>query len=100
MPFHYLDPNDAALPGKLPDIEVFFVESVQFGPEPDSDAWMAERGEELKAEDPDGDPDYAELEGWYWHFCFPGCLPESGSMGPFGSEDEALFEARDNDSNA
>lgn len=31
--------------------------------------------------------------GWYWHTCFPGCLPEGDASGPFDSEDDAITDA-------
>ena len=37
----------------------------------------------------------AERAGWYWHACFPGCLPESEyPFGPFTSEQDALTDAQ------
>src|SRR5947207_5641858 len=33
--------------------------------------------------------------GWYWHVCFPGCMPDSDPMGPFDSYSEALADAQD-----
>jgi len=32
--------------------------------------------------------------GWYYWFCFPGCLPDSDVCGPFDTCDEALDDAR------
>lgn len=32
--------------------------------------------------------------GWYWHSCFPGCLPDSDPMGPFATRAEALADAQ------
>lgn len=29
--------------------------------------------------------------GWYYWFCFPGCLPDSDPIGPFETEDEAII---------
>lgn len=34
--------------------------------------------------------------GFYYWFCFPGCLPESGPHGPFTSEDEARNDIKSN----
>ena len=34
--------------------------------------------------------------GWFYHYCFPGCLPESSPFGPFASHDDALKDAREN----
>ena len=33
--------------------------------------------------------------GWYWHACFPGCLPEGDLSGPFETEEEAIKDADD-----
>ena len=32
--------------------------------------------------------------GWYWWFCFPGCLPDSLPTGPFVSKVEAYNNLR------
>ena len=32
--------------------------------------------------------------GWYWHPCFPGCMPNGESVGPFATESDALADAR------
>lgn len=32
--------------------------------------------------------------GWFWHSCFPGCLPDGAPMGPFASHKEALADAQ------
>ena len=37
--------------------------------------------------DDEGD---AYPEGWYYWACFPGCLPDSGPIGPFETEEEAI----------
>jgi hypothetical protein len=34
-----------------------------------------------------------ELEGWYYWYCEPGCLPDGEPFGPFESEDAALADA-------
>jgi len=33
--------------------------------------------------------------GYYWHSCFPGCLPDSDPIGPFETEEEAIEDARE-----
>jgi hypothetical protein len=32
----------------------------------------------------------SELAGWYWWFCFPGCMPESEPDGPYDTEEDAV----------
>lgn len=36
-----------------------------------------------------------EMAGWYYWYCFPGCMPDSDPVGPFGSYDDAAAEAKD-----
>lgn len=33
--------------------------------------------------------------GWFYWFCFPGCLPDSEPFGPFESREAALADARE-----
>ena len=33
--------------------------------------------------------------GWFFDYCFPGCLPDSQSFGPYPSRDAAIAAARD-----
>ena len=33
--------------------------------------------------------------GWYYWYCLPGCLPDSGPIGPFASEEEAIEAVRE-----
>lgn len=33
--------------------------------------------------------------GWFYWYCFPGCLPDSEAIGPFDSYDAALKAARE-----
>jgi len=38
--------------------------------------------------------------GWFYWYCFPGCLPDSSPMGPYASyqeAEEAMREENDND---
>jgi len=34
--------------------------------------------------------------GWFYWYCFPGCMPDSDAYGPFESAAAALQDARDN----
>jgi hypothetical protein len=36
-----------------------------------------------------------ERKGWFYRFCFPGCMPDSDPCGPFDTEAEALTDARE-----
>jgi hypothetical protein len=33
--------------------------------------------------------------GWFYWYCFPGCMPDSEPMGPYPTRDEALKAARE-----
>lgn len=33
--------------------------------------------------------------GFYWHACFPGCMPDGEPNGPFETEEQALQNAQD-----
>ena len=62
----------------LPDLEVFYMNR--------EDIDNCEFFEDEKPE-----------PGYFYWYCFPGCLPDSGPIGPFASEDEALADAQDQD---
>ena len=71
MTQYYSDPAREHDAYALPDLEVFWADDIQRYDEP----------EFLPA-------------GWYYWFCFRGCLPEGEANGPFTSEAEALADAR------
>ena len=74
----YSDPSREDDTYSLPDCEVFYVDEIDV-------EWV----------DPE-DPDRNLPVGWYFWFCFPGCMPDSGPIGPFGTEEEAIAACRDN----
>lgn len=67
----YSDPARENEPHALPNVEVFRMYGDQYAP--------------------NGEP---YEPGWYYWFCFPGCLPDSEPMGPFESYEEALDDAQ------
>lgn len=75
MPQHYSNPKRASETYALPDVETFYCDGTGHN-DPGSEEGLAE-------------------PGWYYWFCLPGCLPDSGPMGPFDSEAEALADARE-----
>lgn len=80
----YSDPERESDPHALPDIEIFYLDQQEL--------------DDLKS-----DPatlwsdDQNALPGYYYWFCFPGCLPDSEPIGPFDTEEEALEDARGDD---
>ena len=86
----YSDPKREDEEYALPDVEIFYMSAEDFLTA-DPDTWMADAiregtGSALCA---------AELAGWYWWSCFPGCLPDSEPTGPFATEQDALDDARE-----
>jgi len=82
----YSDPAREDDPYALPDVEVFW-----------HDARDTELGDCFSAEYHDGE---ALASGWYYWYCFPGCLPDSDPLGPFRTEEEALADAREDAANS
>jgi hypothetical protein len=68
----YSDPERETDPYALPDVEVFY-----------------NNGSKIEGEDGEMLP-----AGFYWWFCFPGCLPDGDPFGPFASIADAQSDAR------
>jgi hypothetical protein len=68
----YSDPERENDPHALPDLEIFRVTQKEIA----TGEW--------------GDT----APGWYYWFCFPGCMPDSDASGPYATEEEALAAAR------
>lgn len=77
----YSDPSRKADPHALPDVEIFY-----------DDADIPEWGGQARNYDVNGEP---VKPGWYYWFCFPGCLPDSDPIGPFESADAARQAAQE-----
>jgi len=67
MTQYYSDPAREQDPHALPDVEVFYRSVADCVDQPDTPA-----------------------PGWYYWFCFPGCLPDGEPFGPFNSEKDAV----------
>ena len=70
----YTDESRADDTWSLPDAEAFYAQAGELG-------W---EGQEEPSE-----------AGWYYWHCFPGCMPDSDPIGPFGSMAEAIEHARE-----
>lgn len=75
---YYSNPDRSEDAYALPDVEVFYR--------------TQEENLEYECLDEDGEP---LPSGFYYWFCFPGCLPEGEPYGPYSSEQEALDDCRD-----
>lgn len=94
MTQHYSNPARANDPHALPDIETFEA-SLAYCPQCDESAVSDWDGDYNCKEHGKFHPDAETVEsGWFYWFCFPGCLPDSDPMGPFAMEAEALADAR------
>lgn len=74
MSRHFSDPTREDDDYALPDVEVFYADA---GDLPESE---------------DGEPSAA---GWYYWFCFPGCMPDSDAFGPYDTEEDAIAAMRE-----
>lgn len=85
MSQHYSNPKREKEPHALPDVETFLIGR-------NREACPTCNG--TRGEDPDDTDHNNDHRGWYYWFCFPGCMPDSEANGPFETEAEALADAR------
>ena len=87
----YSDPTRESDPHALPDIEVWYSSEGTFNDQP----CYAERDFIDEALCGEGEFPYPNREGWYYWFCFPGCLPDSDPIGPFATPEAAIAAAQE-----
>ena len=96
MAQHYSDESRETEPYALPDIETFmatYAECPECGRQLISDTMCVQ----MACPDCPKQPIARKQgDGWFYWFCFPGCLPDSDPVGPFKTEDAAVQDARDN----
>ena len=77
----YSDTSRESETWSLPDVEVFRVSPMEAA---------------YNAANDDHADDYTITEpGYYFWFCFPGCMPDSSPFGPYATEAEAIEAAKD-----
>lgn len=102
----YSNPDRVNDPHALPDVEIFQLTAREVA-ERDEDTiyeFMKRREFRLasmnsKVRDAMFDAMIEEngiSGGWFYWFCFPGCLPDSEPFGPFNSANEAKADAQAN----
>jgi hypothetical protein len=92
MSMYYSDPKRKNDKHALPDVEVFYADDLEC--ENCEGAGIVDYGAgERECEDCGGRG--TREAGWYYWYCFPGCLPEGDAIGPFASEREAAREMRE-----
>lgn len=98
MSQHYSDPRRERNPYALPNIETFQADyaecphcstSVSFG-DGEGRTHCNECHHDVSR------ADVTTSTGWFYWYCFPGCLPDSDPIGPFDTEDAALADTREN----
>ena len=77
----YSDPSRESDPMTLPDVEVFAVSPT----EAIYNRQNADHADEFTIFD----------AGWYYWYCFPGCMPDSSPFGPFKTEEEAIADCQE-----
>ena len=107
MSQHYSNPTRESDPHALPDVEVFetrivHIECPHCGDfeRPDGEYWeditCPSCTRPVESVGYVSMPDSSQKWGWFWHSCFPGCLPDSEPMGPFETRAEAIADAQAN----
>lgn len=79
MSQHYSDQTREDDEHALPDLEVFYLTAEEVVAQDDDLVHEAEEG---------------ITGGWFYWYCFPGCLPDGEPIGPFESQAAALADAR------
>ena len=94
MAQHYSNPQRASDAYSLPDVETF---TARYGDCPYCSSTVIEDGSgQFHCEMCEGVRRVsgvvpAEINtGWFYWFCFPGCMPEGDPSGPYASEAEAV----------
>ena len=73
MSQYYSDESREEETYSLPNVEIFYAHKGEL---------ETEDGEKLG-------------KGWYFWYCFPGCMPEGDPMGPYATEEEAETAMRE-----
>lgn len=101
----YSDPSRESDDYALPDIEVFQLTATEVAELDDELIWEYSRKHEFRLASMNGRIREAMLDaiveneniegGYFYWFCFPGCLPDSSPVGPFATYADALADAQD-----
>lgn len=102
----YSDPAREDDAYALPDVEVFQLTALEVAANDEDLVYEYSKRHEFRLCHMNGRVREAMLEaiveeegiegGWFWHTCFPGCLPDSCAFGPFKTQAEALADAQEN----
>lgn len=100
----YSNPARESDPHALPDVEVFQLTAAEVAAMDEDTVYEYSKRHEFRlchmndrTRDAMIDTMIEELGitgGWFYQFCFPGCLPDSDPIGPFATADEARKAAQ------
>lgn len=101
----YSNPDREDDPHALPDLEIFQLTAVECAAQDEDLVWEYMKRREFRLAAMNSRDRDAMLEaiveeqgisgGWFYWYCFPGCLPDSEAIGPFASYQEAKAAAQD-----
>ena len=104
MAHHYSDTKKERDAWSLPDVETFQLTAHEVAETMEEEIYAAMKLPEFRLASMNGRDrekllDYIVEEhsvtgGWFYWYCFPGCLPEGSPFGPYKSQRAALAAAR------
>lgn len=104
MPQAYSNPDRETDAYSLPDLEIFQLTAREAAEQDEDTVYEFMKRHEFRLASMNGKVREAMFDaiieetgiegGWFYWFCFPGCIPDSSAFGPFGSYNEALADAR------
>ena len=102
----YSDPSREPEPYVLPDCEVFQLTATEVAETMEDEIHeflerpefrLANMNSRLREKMLDAMVEELGIEGgWFYWYCFPGCMPDSEPFGPFKTREEAIADAREN----
>jgi hypothetical protein len=105
MSRHYSNPDRADDPHALPDLEIFQLTAEEVAERDEDLIYEYSKRREFRLACINSRDRQRMLDaivdeegitgGWFYWYCFPGCMPDSEAIGPFATHAEALADAQD-----
>ncbi len=105
MTQHYSDPSRESDPYALPNVEVFELTAAEVAATQEDLIYEYMKRHEFRLACMNSRVREAMLNamveeegitgGWFYWFCFPGCMPDSEAIGPYDTRQEAVEAAQD-----
>lgn len=100
MSQHYSNPARESDPHALPDVEVFELTAREVAERDEDLIYKYMKRYEFRLAGMNGRTREAMFDamianegiegGWFYWYCFPGCLPDSDAFGPYATRQEAI----------